>query len=186
MYEGIEVAAANPAEQKQIICQCDGGYSPVHRLGMWCFIIDDNKPTHGFIEDTHSLLSCNVMEYMAVINLLKSVESGARLLVRSDSKLVVNQLTLQWKINFDHLVELFNEARSIIEENKLHVAFEWVSRENNLAGKFIERNQVQWFRERRKYHAKPSESVKPAKIESFLEASVEPSKPSVKPAEVSS
>ena len=54
----------------------------------------------------------NEAEYNAAILLLKAArERGVtRLTVRGDSKLVVSQLSKQWKINLPHLRELAQEA----------------------------------------------------------------------------
>ena len=59
----------------------------------------------------------NEAEYNAAILLLKAArERGVtRLTVRGDSKLVVSQLSKQWKINLPHLRELAQEAWRVAE-----------------------------------------------------------------------
>ena len=52
-----------------------------------------------------------------------------RLTVRGDSKLVVSQLSKQWKINLPHLRELAQEAWRIAEG--MSVTYEWIPRERN-------------------------------------------------------
>lgn len=129
-------------------CWTDGGYSPVERKGVWCFIVDGGNPMHGFIDDPESKLSNNVMEYRAVIELLRCVPSGAHLTIHSDSQLIVNQLIKIYHINFDHLRELNDEVWRIVDEKKLSVSFHWIRRDENPAGRFIENNQETWFHRR--------------------------------------
>lgn len=73
----------------------------------------------------------NEAEYNAAILLLKAArERGVtKLLVRGDSKLVVSQLSKQWKINLPHLRELAREAWSVSEG--MEVTYEWVPRAQN-------------------------------------------------------
>ena len=73
----------------------------------------------------------NEAEYNAAILLLKAArERGAqKLTVRGDSKLVVSQLSKQWKINLPHLRELAREAWSAAEG--MEVTYEWIPREQN-------------------------------------------------------
>ena len=52
-----------------------------------------------------------------------------RLTVRGDSKLVVSQLSKQWKINLPHLRELAQEAWRIADG--MSVTYEWIPRERN-------------------------------------------------------
>ena len=132
-------------EQKQLAAYVDGGYSPNERKGVWCFIIDGGNPSYGFMEDPDSKLSNNIMEYRAIIELLKSAPAGAVLTVNSDSQLVVNQLLKIYRVNYDHLVELNDEVWEIVSQKNLNVSFKWIPRETNAAGRFIERNQRSWF-----------------------------------------
>jgi ribonuclease HI len=126
-------------------CYVDGGYSPVKRKGVWCFIVDGGNPSYGFEDDPDSNITNNVMEYRAVIELLKNVADGARININSDSQLVVNQLLKIYRVNFDHLIALNNEAWGIVDRKRLSVSFKWIPRESNPAGRFIERNQETWF-----------------------------------------
>lgn len=76
----------------------------------------------------------NYAEYQAVIAGLRHIESnwpGAKVLVRMDSKLVVEQLSGRWKIKHPELRELAHEAIRIMRN--LTVELEWVPREQNSA-----------------------------------------------------
>ena len=59
------------------------------------------------------------------------------ILVRSDSQLVVNQVNGQWRVEDSKLIELSEEARDSLK--KLGpVRLEWVPREENYAGLWLE------------------------------------------------
>jgi ribonuclease HI len=72
----------------------------------------------------------NEAEYYA---LLKALE----LIVRSDSKLVVNQVNGEWRVEDEKLIDLSEKARDLIK-NIGSVRLEWVPREENLAGLWLE------------------------------------------------
>ncbi len=92
----------------------------------------------------------NEAEYYALLKALGLLaekwaekESGnlsggtSKALVRSDSKIVVNQVNGQWRVEDLKLVELSDKAKDLIK--KLGgVRLEWVPREENLAGLWLE------------------------------------------------
>ncbi len=99
--------------------------------GAGALLIDDAGNT---VWETASYLgkkTNNEAEYSAAILLLKAAkELGAeRLDVFGDSKLVVSQLSKQWKINFPHLRELAKEAWAAADGMK--VSYTWVPRASN-------------------------------------------------------
>ena len=73
----------------------------------------------------------NEAEYMALIMLLKAAKDHgvSSLRVFGDSKLVVSQISRQWKINLPHLRALAQEAWSLMEG--MSVTLEWIPREKN-------------------------------------------------------
>ncbi len=73
----------------------------------------------------------NEAEYMALIMLLKAArERGVRSLrIFGDSKLVVSQVSRQWKINLPHLRLLAKEAWDISEG--MDISYNWIPREQN-------------------------------------------------------
>lgn len=73
----------------------------------------------------------NEAEYNAAILLLTAAkERGAQKLdVFGDSKLVVSQLSKQWKINYPHLRELAKKAWAA--GDGMQVSYSWVPREKN-------------------------------------------------------
>ena len=73
----------------------------------------------------------NEAEYMALILLLKAAkEHGVRSLrVFGDSKLVVSQVSRQWKINLPHLRLLAQQVWELAEG--MNISYHWIPREQN-------------------------------------------------------
>lgn len=119
----------------------DGGYSPVHKTGAWCYIKGENKPQFGQLEESDvEVLTSNTMEFIAIFTAIDSLEFNIEATIISDSKLAVNQLSKQWNINYPHLQNLANKIWKLIKSRKLKITFEWISRNDNPAGHFIECN----------------------------------------------
>lgn len=73
----------------------------------------------------------NEAEYMALIMLLKAAKDRGikSLRVYGDSKLVVSQISRQWKINLPHLRLLAREAWDLAEG--MDITYIWIPREEN-------------------------------------------------------
>lgn len=73
----------------------------------------------------------NEAEYMALILLLKAArEHGVRSLrVFGDSKLVISQLSREWKINLPHLRLLAKQAWDLADG--MDISYHWIPREQN-------------------------------------------------------
>jgi ribonuclease HI len=88
----------------------------------------------------------NEAEYYALLKALALIEAKADekgsdkiagVLVRSDSQLIVNQVNGLWRVEDERLAELSGEARELIEKLG-SVRLEWVPREENFAGLWLE------------------------------------------------
>ncbi len=89
----------------------------------------------------------NVAEYRAAIAGLRSaLKLGAReVLVRADSKLLVEQLSGRWRVKNPTLIRLHEEARALIREFD-RVRFEHVPRaKNRVADKLANRGVDEWL-----------------------------------------
>src|SRR2546425_681961 len=84
----------------------------------------------------------NEAEYYALLKALELIAEKTtgkvpgnigEALVRSDSKLVVNQVNGEWRVGDEKLIELREKAGGLIKKNG-RVRFEWGSREEKLAG----------------------------------------------------
>jgi len=74
----------------------------------------------------------NVAEYRAVIaglELVRELAPKASVLVRMDSKLVVEQMSGRWKIKHQSMAELSRELQEQIAG--IEISFEWIPREQN-------------------------------------------------------
>ena len=74
----------------------------------------------------------NVSEYQALIHLLKSIINKKidNIIVRGDSKLVINQVNGLWKIKKTHLKILADQAKYYLEKIP-NCKLEWVPRDKN-------------------------------------------------------
>lgn len=83
----------------------------------------------------------NEAEYLALIKALDLVnekQAGSReQVIRSDSKLVVNQVKGEWEIKEPRLKELSDRAKNTMQRLG-SVKLEWVPRRENYAGLWIE------------------------------------------------
>src|SRR5438093_11660197 len=88
----------------------------------------------------------NEAEYYALLKALELIAEKAtekppsnigEALVRSDSKLVVNQVNGEWRVEDERLMELSSQAREMIEKLG-SFRLEWIPREENYAGLWLE------------------------------------------------
>jgi ribonuclease HI len=78
----------------------------------------------------------NYMEYYALKYAIEKVaEDGDTIYI--DSQLVYNQLFGGWKINYEHLRQLNQEILELLKTKKVNII--WIGRENNKAGKILEK-----------------------------------------------
>ena len=78
------------------------------------------------------IASNNVAEYKGMIAGVRralEIDNDAELLIRLDSKLVVEQMSGRWKIKHPAMAELAAEARELLTGTP--VKFEWIPREIN-------------------------------------------------------
>ena len=76
----------------------------------------------------------NEMEYDGVIYALQLAKDGDT--IYSDSQLVVNQLTKNWKVKARNLISRYNYAKELFSNKNVKLL--WIRREKNLAGKIFE------------------------------------------------
>jgi len=78
--------------------------------------------------------SNNEMEYLALITALEIANKED--IIFSDSQLVVNQVSLKWKCNYEHLRLLRDTCIRILKDKNVRII--WIPRNGNLAGKILE------------------------------------------------
>jgi ribonuclease HI len=124
-----------------ITIYCDGLVEPVNPGGYGCWgwvaLSDEGElgRDYGCLGRANAL-SNNVAEYQAVLRALQhaaragwKATNGQKLIVRTDSQLVVNQVNGQWACQANHLQPMRNEVRSLLTE--IGGRLEWVARQQN-------------------------------------------------------
>jgi ribonuclease HI len=120
----------------------DGSGSSGHSCGSASavFLDDNDDIDYILVRDFTKDMTCNEAEYSAVLLALEERKHGEKIKIFSDSQLVVNQLKPEnpWKINFEHLKLLNSLVRDVIDNFELDIDIEWIPRDENLAGQFLE------------------------------------------------
>ncbi|MGP8322223.1 MAG: ribonuclease HI family protein [Methanosarcinaceae archaeon] len=109
--------------------------NPGGRMGFgWVFRLNGQLINGSDQQTPGSGNTNNVAEYTA---LKKGLEHYIRqngkgpLLVKGDSKLVINQMAGKWKISNTALRKLATQINKFIDKHGLKVKYEWIPRENN-------------------------------------------------------
>jgi ribonuclease HI len=84
-------------------------------------------------------LTNNAAEYRALLSVLRYLAAGRRARIFTDSQLVCEQYNGRWAINDPKLVTLLTQARDLIEDKELEIEVRWIPREENVAGKLLDR-----------------------------------------------
>ena len=100
---------------------CSGNPGP----GGWGAIVVQNG-TENRLFGGEPLTTNNRMEMMAAIEGLRSVPAGATVTIHSDSQLVVNTMTQNWKRNKN--VDLWAKLDALVKER--NVTWQWVRGHN--------------------------------------------------------
>lgn len=84
----------------------------------------------------------NIAEYKALIAALQFIIDNPILLtepiiIKSDSRLVVEQMNGNWKVNDLKLISLVQAADKLMKV-LFNIKIQWIPREENLAGKLLE------------------------------------------------
>jgi len=109
---------------------CDGAED------CYCYVFEGDDP----VVESHSGISHNVGEYIAVIEALKEAVNRKLKAVEvyTDSLLVVEQVNCRWKVKQAHLLPYRDEARDGLI--KLEGKLTWVGRDDNIAGRVLQGN----------------------------------------------
>lgn len=120
--------------QRRLIVEADGASrgNPGDAAGGAVVIDPDTGEILARAGVLCGVASNNVAEYRGLIEglqMAREVDPAAAVLVRMDSKLVVEQMSGRWKIKHPDMQALARQAREFIGGSA--VTFEWVPRENN-------------------------------------------------------
>ena len=124
---------------RALIVEADGGSRGNPGVAGWGAVVRDRTTSTVLHEGCAPLgkASNNVAEYTGMIEGLRAasaIDPAADVLVRLDSKLVVEQMSGRWKIKHDDMRRLALQARDLVAEISSaggSVSFEWMPREQN-------------------------------------------------------
>lgn len=123
----------------QIICYFDGACEPRNpggAMGMGAFIFINGKElfVHSSFESANPNNTNNIAEYKGIIWILKTLIekklNRENIIIRGDSKMVINQMAGIYGINKGNYVPYAYEARGYLSSFK-SINFEWIPREQN-------------------------------------------------------
>jgi len=81
-----------------------------------------------------SNMTNNVAEYTALIRAIERISSlkldEEKIVIKSDSKLVVNQMKGEWKVRAELIIPLFYKAKA--KSNGMNIDFQWIPRKKNI------------------------------------------------------
>ncbi len=146
----------------KIVAYCDGLCEPINPSGI---------ATYGFAIYRHGIklyeglgvlgegdgMSNNLAEYEALCKAVRCLKDNAmndqEVTVKSDSKLLVNQMNGKWKVRKGLYVAKHREARSLIASFG-NVGFQWVPREMNTEADALCRKAYEEYCTSRDLHPK--------------------------------
>ncbi|MCC9311069.1 bifunctional RNase H/acid phosphatase [Kitasatospora sp. RB6PN24] len=116
------------------IVEADGGSRGNPGPAGYGAVVRDGETGRILVETAEYLGTAtnNVAEYRGLIAGLRAaheLDPGARVTVRMDSKLVVEQMSGRWKIKHPDMRPLAAEAREVFPHDR--VGYEWIPRERN-------------------------------------------------------
>jgi ribonuclease HI len=116
----------------------DGLFEPVNSGGAACFSYIIKRSGVKIDRDCDvigigSSMTSNVADYTALIRALKRIRRSSlekeKIVIKSDSMLVVNQMNGNWKVKEKSILPLYTKAK--ILACGLDIVFEWILREEN-------------------------------------------------------
>ena len=117
----------------RVIINCDGAArGNPGPAGAGAVVVDDAGHVLAEVAEGLGETTNNVAEYTAAIRGLEEAErlGARRVLLRSDSQLLINQLTGRYRVKTPHLVPLHRRIRELVMRFE-RVTFEHVPRERN-------------------------------------------------------
>ncbi len=154
----------NINQYEVLILHVDGGCEPKNPGGIatcgWVFFDSKNKvlaDDYRVVRDGGTLATNNFAEYCALglaLRWLKEQNWRGKLLIRADSKLLVEQVNSRWKCKAEHLIPLRDRIWELLQGMELNLDincfFEWVPREENAYADELTGRAYQEYRQRKK------------------------------------
>jgi len=120
----------------KLIIEADGGSRGNPGPAAYGCLVKDAQTNEVLFEEgkTLGVTTNNVAEYSGLVAALEAaheIDPNAQIEVRMDSKLVVEQMSGNWKIKHVNMKGLVEKARKAFAQSQ--VKYVWVPREDNLA-----------------------------------------------------
>ena len=120
----------------KLIIEADGGSRGNPGPAAYGCLVKDAQTNVVLFEEgkTLGITTNNVAEYSGLVAALEAaheIDPNAQIEVRMDSKLVVEQMSGNWKIKHVNMKDLVEKARNAFAQTQVN--YVWVPRENNLA-----------------------------------------------------
>ena len=120
----------------KLIIEADGGSRGNPGPAAYGCLVKDAQTNEVLFKEgkTLGITTNNVAEYSGLVAALAAaheIDPNAQIEVRMDSKLVVEQMSGNWKIKHENMKGLVKKARNAFAQSQ--VKYVWVPREDNLA-----------------------------------------------------
>jgi probable phosphoglycerate mutase len=120
----------------KLIIEADGGSRGNPGPAAYGCLVKDAQTNEVLFKEgkTLGITTNNVAEYSGLVAALAAaheIDPNAQIEVRMDSKLVVEQMSGNWKIKHENMKGLVEKARNAFAQSQ--VKYVWVPREDNLA-----------------------------------------------------
>ncbi len=120
----------------KLIIEADGGSRGNPGPAAYGCLVKDAQTNEVLFKEgkTLGITTNNVAEYSGLVAALEAayeIDPNAQIEVRMDSKLVVEQMSGNWKIKHENMKGLVEKARNAFAQSQ--VKYVWVPREDNLA-----------------------------------------------------
>jgi ribonuclease HI len=136
---------------QDMLCYFDGACEPRNPGGNggWGFVIQTTDGIEvssgcGFMPARPDMTN-NVAEYtaalMAIHRWLEHTTTDV-LIMRGDSKLVVEQMAGRWQVNSGAYVPVYRELRALVDLHQLHVEWEWIPRAQNTRADLLSHTEL--------------------------------------------
>lgn len=129
------MSSIKQAEKQAIVIYTDGaGCRPDGSGSGFAWVRQDTGEKDRIREDR---LTNNQAEYRGILAALESVPKDSTVEIRSDAENVCCQLRGERRVLDQNLMRLRDQILGLKQKHNLSVAFVWVPRGENLAGKFL-------------------------------------------------
>lgn len=122
----------------RILAHIDGGFRRSKKKAAYGYIMRLSDKSIYWEGKVFDCTTNNIAEYTALIQCLeKAIEFGCyHIEIKSDSKLIVNQVNKKWKCNYVHLQVLLDRVWKLLDKID-YWELNWIPREQNKEADWI-------------------------------------------------